>query len=189
LAKVKAAHPDVEIVFYGSAARPYASFPFVHLGLVDDLTALNKLYNSSSIGLCISLTNPSRIPYEMMAAGCVPVDVYRYNNLFDYEDSTGLLAWQSADSLAAAMIHLLENEDELALRRERSIASSAHRTLRWEADAAVNAVEFVLEGGDLNSLPVPRLSYNDPVFVADSDQRPSVLAWCEWQHRQARLAG
>lgn len=189
LAKVKAVHPDVEIVFYGSEVRPHAPFPFTHLGLVDDLKVLNRLYNSSSIGLCISLTNPSRIPYEMMAAGCVPVDVYRYNNLFDYDDQTGLLAWQSVDSLAAAMMHLLENEGELELRRERSIISSSHRTLRWEADAAVNAIEFVLEGGDLNSLPVPKLSYNDPVFVADSDRRDSVLAWCEWQHRQARLAG
>lgn len=189
LIKVKGAHPDVEIVFYGSGTRPNLPFPFVHMGLVDDLKALNRLYNSSSIGLCISLTNPSRIPYEMMAAGCVPVDVYRYNNLFDYENQTGLLAWQSADSLAAAMIHLLENPAELEHRRENSIASAGCRTLRWEADAAVNALEFVLEGGNLNDLPVPVPSYSDPVFVADSEQRSSVLAWCDWQQKQARFAG
>ena len=185
LMKVRQSRPDVEIVFYGSNASPNVPFKYTHLGLVNDLEDLNKLYNSAKVGLCVSLTNPSRIPYEMMAAGCVPVDVYRYNNLFDYENGTGLLAYQSADSLADAILHLLEDEERLRTRRENSIRSSSHRTLAWEADAAVNAVEHILEGGNLDSLPMPQPTYGDKPFLASCDRRPEVRAWCEWQKHMA----
>ncbi len=187
LATVKARRPQTEIVFYGSGTRPSAAFPFTHLGLVSDLNELNRLYNSAQVGLCISLTNPSRIPYEMMAAGCVPVDVYRYNNLFDYENGTGLLAWQSPESLAEAMLHLLEDEAALAARRQKCIESAASRTLVWETDAAVNAVEHVLEGGSLDDLSHPFPSYTDLPYIARGDDRKSVRAWCAWQKKLAKM--
>nr|WP_319232710.1 HAD-IA family hydrolase [Sphingomonas sp.] len=183
---VKARRPQTEIVFYGSAERPAAPFQNVHLGLVDDLAQLNRLYNSARIGLCISLTNPSRIPYEMMAAGCVPVDVYRYNNLFDYDSGTSLLAYQSAASLAAAMLHLLDDRNECDARRRSCIATAKGRTLAWEMDGAVNALEYVLNGGSLGDLAVPEPSYTDPPFIAGPDDRPAVRAWCA---AQARMAG
>jgi FMN phosphatase YigB (HAD superfamily)/glycosyltransferase involved in cell wall biosynthesis len=183
LAKVKARRPQTEIVFYGSRSSPNAAFRCTNLGLINDLNELNRLYNSALVGLCISLTNPSRIPYEMMAAGCVPVDVYRYNNLFDYENGTGMLAYQSAESLAQAILHLLEHGEELASRREKCIATVAHRTLTWETDAAVNATEHVLEGGVLNDIPQPSPSYTDQPFIAEQDDRPPVRAWCSWQKR------
>jgi FMN phosphatase YigB (HAD superfamily)/glycosyltransferase involved in cell wall biosynthesis len=183
LAKVKARRPQTEIVFYGSRNAPNVSFRCTSLGLINDLNELNRLYNSAQVGLCVSMTNPSRIPYEMMAAGCVPVDVYRYNNLFDYEDGTGLLAYQSAESLAEAILHLLEHKDQLAARRRKCIATVSHRTLTWETDAAVNAVEHVLGGGTLNDMPPPSASYSDPPFIAASDDRQPVRAWCAWQRR------
>ncbi|WP_373417079.1 rhamnosyltransferase WsaF family glycosyltransferase, partial [Vibrio parahaemolyticus] len=61
--------------------------------MIHDLNELRKLYNKCKVGLCISMTNPSRIPYEMMASGCVPVDIYRYNNLLDFKSGTSLLAY------------------------------------------------------------------------------------------------
>jgi O-antigen biosynthesis protein len=187
LAKVKGRRPQTEIVFYGSRNVPKVPFRFTNLGLIDDLNELNRLYNSAPVGLCISMTNPSRIPYEMMAAGCVPVDVYRYNNLFDYENGTGMLAYQSAESLAEAMLHLLEHKEELAVRSKKCIATALHRTLIWETDAAVNAVEHVLEGGTLNDMPPPLPSYTDPPFISARDDRQPVRAWCSWQKRLADM--
>ncbi|MCA0045096.1 rhamnosyltransferase WsaF family glycosyltransferase [Celeribacter litoreus] len=176
LRRVKLIHPDLEIVTYGSAPRPDLPFEFEHLGLVDDLAHLNGLYNSSPIGLCISLTNPSRIPFEMMAAGCIPVDVYRYNNLFDYSDGSALLAYQSPASLAAAFDHLLRNPDECAARREKSIEIAKMRTLRWETDIHVNAIEAVLRGEDLSQIPATGPSYNSPAFLAQRTTRPPCAA-------------
>lgn len=189
LSKVKMARPQTEIVFYGSGATPRAPFANTHLGLVHDLRELNRIYNRARIGLCISLTNPSRIPFEMMASGCVPVDVYRYNNLFDYEDGTGLLAYQSADSLAAAMLHLLEDEGELATRRAKCIETGASRTLDWETDAEVNVIEHVLEGGTLDRLPVPKPSFTGAPFLAAKDDRAGVRGWCAWQRTMAMGTG
>lgn len=185
LARVKAARPDVEVVFYGSAEKPNVPWPSIHLGLVNDLNALNTLYNSARVGLCISLTNPSRVPFEMMAAGCVPVDVYRYNNLFDYVDGSGLLAYQSADSLANAMLHLLNDEEDWQQRSALGIAVAAERTLRWEQDAAVNTLEHVLTGGDLDAMPAPLPSYSAAPFLSPTDDTPSVRAWCAWQQKLA----
>jgi FMN phosphatase YigB (HAD superfamily)/glycosyltransferase involved in cell wall biosynthesis len=189
LEKVKARRPQTEIVLYGSRSSPNPAFRCTNLGLINDLSELNRLYNSALVGLCISLTNPSRIPYEMMAAGCVPVDVYRYNNLFDYDNGTGLLAYQSAESIAEAILHLLDQEEELAARRERCISSAAHRTLEWETDSAVNATEHVLEGGELDEIPQPSPSYTDRPFIAARDDRPSIRAWCSWQKKLSDMKG
>lgn len=189
LSKVMQLRPETEITFYGSDVAPNVSFKYTHLGLISNIDDLNKLYNSAKIGLCISLTNPSRIPFEMMAAGCVPVDVYRYNNLFDYEDGTGVLAYQSADSLAAAMLHLLNNKDQLKARRIKCIETGAKRTLIWEKDALVNSIEYVLEGGDFNTLPVPEPAFNEAPFVAERDMKPPVISWCKWQKQLAKNNG
>lgn len=185
---LKRQRPNTEIVFYGTSQVPNVSFEYTHLGLVSDLYELNKLYNKAAIGLCISLTNPSRIPYEMMAAGCVPVDVYRYNNLFDYETETGVLAYQSSESIAAAMTHLLTSKTELQRRRRNCIEKSANRSLRWETDATVNAIEHIIEGGNFDGLNHPEPSFLENPFIADIDNRAEVEAWCEWQRRLSENA-
>jgi len=184
---LKRKHPEVEIVLYGSERRPDLPFDFQHWGLVNDLSALNGLYNSSKVGLCISLTNPSRIPYEMMAAGCVPVDVYRYNTLFDYAAGTGVLAYQSAESIAAALDHLLIEVDELERRRDRGIELGQKRTLQWETDVHVNALEMVLQGMTLEEPARPWASYSEAPFVATSDETLNVRSFLKWQADQAGL--
>ncbi len=186
---VKRQRPDVVISFYGSTEGPVTSWSYRHLGLVKDLNELNVLYNTAKIGLCLSLSNPSRIPFEMMAAGCVPVDVYRYNNLFDYADGTALLAFQTAESLAAAMLNLLGDEQNWQERSKRSITVAANRTMAWEMDTAVNAVDFCLSGGSLNDLPPTLPSYTQSPFLAASDSNESVMAWCRNQQAQAGLVG
>ncbi|MEY8880069.1 hypothetical protein [Donghicola sp. XS_ASV15] len=185
LALVKQKHPDLEIVTYGSAPRPDLPFEFEHLGMVNDISHLNGLYNSAQIGLCISLTNPSRIPFEMMAAGCVPVDVYRYNNLFDYADGTALLAYQSAHSLAAAFDHLLSDPEALAARSDKGVEIAKMRSLQWETDIHVNAVEAVLRGETLDDVTLPSLSYSDPAFVSIEDDTNAVQRFLAWQRENA----
>lgn len=182
---VKRRRPQTEIIFFGSNARPDVHFEHTHYGLMHNLEEINHLYNVAKLGLCVSLTNPSRIPFEMMAAGCVPVDVYRYNNLFDYRDGTGVLAFQSAESIAGAMLNLLSREGDRAKREAKCIADGSRRTLRWENDAAVNAVEYIIEGNTLNELPMPQPYFHDSPFIAEADQTQSVQAWCDWQYRLA----
>jgi glycosyltransferase involved in cell wall biosynthesis len=67
--------PDLKIYLYGSKTDIKLPNYLVNLGLLKD-KQINELYNMCKLGVCFSPTNPSRIPFEMMAAGlpCIDVD-------------------------------------------------------------------------------------------------------------------
>ena len=65
---VKFLRPDVKIYLYGSNIKGNVWFEHENLGIIP-LEKCNALYNKCEVGLCISSSNPSRIPFEMMAAG------------------------------------------------------------------------------------------------------------------------
>ncbi|MEE2777419.1 MAG: glycosyltransferase [Acidobacteriota bacterium] len=70
-------HPDVEIVLYGSQETALRSVPFPHTDLaVVNKSELGALYRSARLGVAFSTTNPSFVPYEMMACGCPVVDIF-----------------------------------------------------------------------------------------------------------------
>lgn len=181
LAIVKQLRPQTEIVLYGSNAQPNLPFEATQRGLIHDLSELNIIYNEATVGLCLSLTNPSRIPIEYMAAGCVPVDLYRYNNLFDNPADTSLLAYQSEESIAAAILHLLENPDECSSRRNNSIALAKQRTLEWEVDAAVNAIQWLLSGMSVDQIRQPVCVYHNEPLIATTDKTREINNFCKWQ--------
>jgi O-antigen biosynthesis protein len=64
-------HPEVDIHLYGESVGrlPFAATDH---GLLTP-EQLNQLYNGCVAGLALSATNISLVPYEMLAAGCVPV--------------------------------------------------------------------------------------------------------------------
>jgi glycosyltransferase involved in cell wall biosynthesis len=186
LAIVKQRRPQTEIVLYGSNAQPNLPFEATQRGLIHDLSELNRIYNEAKVGLCLSLTNPSRIPFEYMASGCVPVDLYRYNNLFDYPTGTSLLAYQSEASIAEAILYLLENPDECRSRREKCIALAKQRTLQWEVDAAVNAVRWLLSGGSVDQIQQPECVYHDEPMFATIDKTREAENFCKWQFKMAQ---
>lgn len=173
---VKQAAPDVTIYVYGSNTPLHLDFPVENLGLVHDLRELNDLYNRCMAGLCISGSNPSRIPYEMMAAGCVPVDLYRYNNLMDHIPDTIMLAYQDSASIAEALLAVL---DPPTFKR-MSVAArrfTASRTMDWEMDVIANSVLAQIDG----TLPADasiRLSYVDEPVIATGSRSVAVERFC-----------
>jgi O-antigen biosynthesis protein len=64
-------HPDVDIHLYGEPVDNL-SFAATNHGLLAP-AELNALYNRCIAGLTLSATNTSLVPYEMLAAGCIPV--------------------------------------------------------------------------------------------------------------------
>lgn len=182
LAIVKQRRPQTEIVLYGSNAQPNLPFEATQRGLIHDLTELNRIYNEASVGLCLSLTNPSRIPIEYMASGCVPVDLYRYNNLFDNPTGTSLLAYQSEASIAEAILQLLENPAECKSSRENGIALAQQRSLKWEVDTAANAIRWLLSGASVDQIQSPECIYHQEPVIAAADRTREVINFCKWQH-------
>jgi FMN phosphatase YigB (HAD superfamily) len=127
LAIVKQQMPEARIFLYGSdAPTPEITFEVERQGLVTPAQCA-ELYRKSHVGLCISATNPSRIPFEMMAAGCPVVDVARPNNFHDYEPGAISLAEPTPAAMAACILELLRDpqlrqrqvEAGLRMMRER----------------------------------------------------------------------
>ena len=105
---VKAKCPDVKIYLYGSEKMDVHNLDVEHLGLISP-EECNELYNKCTVGLCLSATNPSRIPFEMMATGLPVVEVYGENTVYDFPDDGCLLAERTSDSIAEALIKVLDD--------------------------------------------------------------------------------
>lgn len=118
--------PDYEILFFGSGgARNHAQpYPVTYLDIVPTIADLARLYATSAAGLVFSTTNPSLVPYEMMACGLPVVDINRPGNEVNYGGRTDIALLADPDPLKMAydLATLLDNPGELALRGQRGAA-------------------------------------------------------------------
>jgi len=106
----------VEVLTLGSVDGPSLGPGHRHLGVLA-IPELAALYRSARAGLCVSASNPSRVPFEMMASGLPVVEAALPNTVFDLPSDGCLLAHPDPDSLALALGNLLvddELHDELA---------------------------------------------------------------------------
>lgn len=176
---VKHHMPDVKILLYGSKDRPQVWFDHEWHGLLD-VAGCNRLYNRSSVGLCISSSNPSRIPFEMMSAGLPVVDVHRENNLYDQPDSAVLLAGARQVDIAAAIMELLSDQARRTKMAENGRRFMAHRSLEYGYTQFIDAVEAILEGREREFVTVSRgvrtLYHRAPVMGASSPAQPDSIA-------------
>lgn len=145
LGALKHHQPDVKIYLYGTREKPDLPFEHEHLGLlnVDECAAL---YSRCTAGLCISATNPSRIPFEMMACGLPVVDIHRPNNLFDMPESGVLLARPRPADLAQALALLIQDRDRWNAMSMFAREYMRPRTLEHGYRQFVAAVEDLLAG-------------------------------------------
>ena len=144
---VKHRRPDVNIFLYGSpeSDRGHIWFEHRHLGLLN-VKQCADLYRRCAVGLCISSSNPSRIPFEMMAAGLPVVEIFRDNNLYDFPDAAVSLSDQSPESLAENILRLLEDGEERERMSSAGIAFMANRSLDDETSQFRSMVNRALLG-------------------------------------------
>lgn len=105
---VKAKDPEIKIYLFGSNTKNEVPFEALKLGIIP-IDECNKLYNKCQVGLCMSATNPSRIPFEMMASGLPVVELYKENNLYDFKDDAISLAIPTPEAIATALLELINN--------------------------------------------------------------------------------
>ena len=178
--------PDIQVEVFGSDVSLDLDLNYKNHGLIKNMNDLNALYNECSIGLCLSMTNPSRIPFEFMASGVVPVDLYRYNNLFDYAPGTALLAYQSPSSIAEAMLSLLDDENYFQERQDKCIDFVSSRTLDWEMEVIANAIIAEMYGKKNNFAP-KQIMYTESPYISNADKVDRVTAFCAWQRSLAQM--
>lgn len=181
LRRVKQARPKTKIYIFGTRAAPSQTFDFTFLSLLSK-SDLRALYNRCKLGFVISATNPSRVPYEMMACGLPVLDIYKQNNLFDYPDSVVNLAYPTAESLAYSMLELLEDASRLEQLREAGFDYMTTRPIRIEHKAVVEAVRAAV---DRKHSPVNPASlkpiFESPPMIAPQDRSPAALQFMRYQ--------
>ncbi len=157
----RALRPEARVFLFGTPKREETRFPagFEHLGLLS-LPECNALYNNCRVGVCLSATNPSRVPFEMMSAGLPVVDLWRENTLYDYRDNTILLARQTPQAIATAIIKLLDDEALRENMRKAGLAFVRGRTEEDETSAFADLVDAVFEQGKLPEPKEIRRMYN-----------------------------
>jgi glycosyltransferase involved in cell wall biosynthesis len=99
--------PTVPIKFYGGGKTP-STLPFVtNYGSTLSNQELASEYQKSMVGIAFGPTNPSGIPYEMMACGLPVVDVQVYGeNSNKYFDDSIVLCEPNPASLAKEIFSL-----------------------------------------------------------------------------------
>ena len=164
---VKALRPDVKIYLYGQKVKTSIDLDAEKLGIIP-IEECNKLYNKCKIGFCISASNPSRIPFEMMAAGLPVVEIYKENNLYDFPSDSIVLAEPTAESIAKAMIDLLDDEEKLKKMSKNGLNYMKDYPLEKGFEQFVKAVNNLFDGKTLEKLDIKK-TYTDEPVVADKE--------------------
>jgi glycosyltransferase involved in cell wall biosynthesis/GT2 family glycosyltransferase len=130
LAELHRRRPDLRIVLFGADKLVPASFPHEHAGVLSG-AQLARLYNEATVGLCLSLTNFSLMPKEMLACGlpCVELAGVSAESIFGADGPLALAPLDPAQ-LADALERLLDDRDAWERRSREGIAFVAPHT--WE---------------------------------------------------------
>jgi len=125
--------PDVRILIYGDKKPSETSFPYEHVGVATQ-EQLALLYSEATVGLCLSVTNYSRAPQEMMACGlpCVDLAGFSAESVFG-EDGPVSLSEFSVLAIADQMEMLIEDQALWDQRSLRGMEFAANHS--WEAAA------------------------------------------------------
>ncbi len=107
LAELHRRRPEVRIVLFGTDKPLHAAFPYEHMGVLSP-PQLARLYSEATVGLCLSLTNFSLMPKEMLACGlpCVELAGVSAESIFG-EDGALDLAPLDPPRIADALERLL----------------------------------------------------------------------------------
>lgn len=139
--------PSITIYTFGTANPcPELVNSSRHLGILSK-DGCNDLYNRCLAGLSLSTSNPSRIPFEMMAAGLPTVDLYRENNFLDLGCSPAILATPSPDAIASALFDLVRNEQFNTSVSAAELQFMSDRPIILEAEQFASALCEDLHAG------------------------------------------
>lgn len=128
LEELKRRRPAVEVGLFGESTPLRTRFAHRDLGVLD-ASALTDAYRSATVGMVLSLTNPSLIPQEMLACGLPCVDVAAESMVATFgHDGPVTLAEPDPLALCAAIEALLDDPAARAARSRAGIEWAAPRT-------------------------------------------------------------
>ena len=129
LARLHHRNPDIEIILFGSGRIDSGCVPFGHanLGLLPSVEDLAALYRNADLGIVFSTTNPSLVPYEMMACGLAVCDLDLEAAVTNYgsEENVFLLNLDP-EAMADQLLNILFDEGERQRRARNGCAFVEH---------------------------------------------------------------
>ncbi len=155
---------SVQIGFYGEDTYGIQRFSYINYGLITSGSELADLYRSSTVGVCLSPTNPSMVGYEMMACGMALVDLDLPGSEVNFGGKDIVyFASPTAEAIADQICLALEDDQLRACR----VAAGIALTSQMQLDESV-ALEFA---GHLRA----RLNYQQSSNRPSEDCQGSVV--------------
>jgi glycosyltransferase involved in cell wall biosynthesis len=130
LAELHRRRPDTRIALFGTDKPLHAAFPYEHLGVLST-DQLARLYSEATAGLCLSMTNFSLMPKEMLACGlpCVELAGVSAESIFGSDGALDLAPLEPS-AIADALERLLSDRERWERRSREGIEFVASHT--WE---------------------------------------------------------
>lgn len=168
LALVHEVDPSIKLYIYGEKVEETSLPPYIeNLSLLSrEKTA--ELYNSCSLGLSFSSTNPSRIPFEMLACGLPVVEVAQDNGMYDFPEGAVSFSKPDPVSLATRVLMLMNNPGKLLNMQQEGIAFSRLYPEKLETDQFVKAVQTYL--AEANKIDSYRSAVSYPINEQNKDE-------------------
>lgn len=153
LAELHRRRPDVRIALVGTDDPPETSFPYEYHGVLDR-EQLAALYAEATVGLCLSCTNFSLMPKEMLACGlpCVELAGVSAESIFGPDGGPLALAPLEPLPLADAMERLLDDREEWERRSRAGIDFVAGHTWDVATDQLEAGLRHALRERELVSI-------------------------------------
>jgi len=177
--------PQTKIYLYGTRAACPDGLNAEMVGIVSP-EECNKLYNKCRVGLCMSASNPSRVPFEMMATGLPVVDLHLENNIYDLPDTAVLLAEPSPEAVATALIQLLDDQKKCEAMGNAGVEYMKDRPIEKGYEQFISAVKNVLDADTQKTIDNITSSYNRKAVQADEKAKKEIheiilanLSWIE----------
>jgi glycosyltransferase involved in cell wall biosynthesis len=145
LAELRRRRPGVRVVAFGDREPLAAPFPSEHAGVASP-DGLAQLFSASTAGLCLSLTNHSLIPAEMLACGLPCVDLDGPSTRSVHEGDAIALAPFDPAAMAGELERLLDDEGEWERRSRAGRALVAGRTWTRAAEQVDAGLRDALRG-------------------------------------------
>ena len=101
----------------------------------------------------------------MMASGLPVVDLYLDNNLYDMPDSGVTLAHYTPESIAQALINIIDNPQIAKQLSEYGQEYMKKRTLEYGYNQFYQAVDNLVNNRITSDTPVTRVYKKDPVIA------------------------
>lgn len=135
---------DVQIGFFGEHSYGPVPFEYVNHGLITSEAALGDLYRGTTVGVCLSPTNPSMVAYEMTACGAALVDLDLPGASVNFDGmNVPYLAEPTEEALAETIISALSDD---AARAEKVAAGLRYAATMEHEEAVAAAFECHILG-------------------------------------------